>query len=92
MFTKTFTRNEENQVSEIKTIINPFYVFSGTISPSRFVDIQTELLDQLGPEDYFHLQLRVLHSSVSQLISELTSDPDESSDGFFSNVSYMGHA
>lgn len=86
---KNVVKSKNDNKSEIKTIINPFYVFSGTIHPSQFVDIQIDLLDQLGPEDYFNTQLKVIHASISQLISELIS---ERSDEFQSNVNFIGHA
>jgi hypothetical protein len=74
---------------EIETIINPFYVFSGTIDPHKFINIQVQLLDRLGPEEYFHTQLNVIHSSVSQMLREIR---PANSDDIEPNVNLMGNA
>jgi len=64
--------NQKNQtLTELESVINPFYVFSGTIHPNKYIDLQCQLLERLGPEEYFSTQLNVLHTSISQLISEL---------------------
>ena len=45
--------------SDIQNYINPFYVFSGSVGLHRYIDIQTRLLDELGPEEYFMTQLNI---------------------------------
>ena len=75
--------------SDIQNYINPFYVFSGSVGLHRYIDIQTRLLDELGPEEYFMTQLNVLHSSISLLVSEIK---DSSDNKFRVNTNIMGNA
>lgn len=81
---------EDSQVlTEIENVMNPFYVFSGSIDPYRFIDIQMELINKMGAEDYFVTQLNVIHAAITQLIKEINPDKNKYIEP---NTNIIGHA
>jgi hypothetical protein len=84
----------EDQVAvEIATVINPFYVFNGSVDPAKFVELQIKLISSLGPDEYFQTQLAVMHSSLSKLLKVLnySKDDDAPLDGCEANVNIIGN-
>lgn len=83
---------EDGVANEISTVINPFYVFNGTVDSDKFIELQIKLISTLGPEDYFQTQLTVLHSTLSKLLKSLHCHSDCSDNGCEANVNIMGNA
>jgi hypothetical protein len=80
--------NEELKV-DLETIVNPFCVFRGSIEPQDFIKIQKQILYRLGPDEYFRLQLTVIHDTVDELINSLQTDDDGEC---YPNVDLVGNA
>lgn len=78
--------NEKVKV-DLETVVNPFCVFRGSIAPKDFIDIQKHLIEKMGPDEYFSLQLTVLHDTIDELINSLQSD-----DNCLPNVDLVGNA
>lgn len=81
--------NEAEMKVDLETIVNPFCVFRGSLAPKDFINIQKHLLDRLGPDEYFSLQLNVLHDSIDELIVSLQSEDDKDC---YPNVDLVGNA
>lgn len=81
--------NNQQTLLEIENVMNPFYVFSGSIDPYKFIDIQIGLMEKMGAEEYFVTQLNVIHAAITQLIKEINPDKDKYIEP---NTNIVGHA
>jgi hypothetical protein len=80
---------EPTEEDLVTTLINPFYVFSGTVSPEDFIEAQKDLIKSLGIETYSQVLLTTLHKEVSSLIEDLKLDKDNKTRP---NVPFVGNA
>ena len=63
---------------DLGTALNPFYVFSGAVCPDEYIEVQTALLNKMGPERYFLAQLNVIYYSITSLLTEISQKDDNS--------------
>lgn len=82
--------NEESMRVDLETVVNPFCVFRGSMAPKDFINIQKHLLERMGPDEYFALQLTVLHDTIDELIDSIQHNCGK--DCCHPNVDLVGNA